>query len=108
MEAAEFRDEHDRIVQAHAAVLGISTDGSDALCAFGDRLGLPYNLASDRTGEVRRLYDVRRRFGLGTSRFTYVVDDAGVIRNVYHNEFVMKSHAQSALMTLETLLNGQA
>ena len=56
---------------------------------------------------MRRLYDVRRRFGLGTSRFTYVVDDAGVIRNVYHNEFVMKSHAQSALMTLETLLNGR-
>ena len=56
---------------------------------------------------MRRLYDVRRRFGLGTSRFTYVVDDAGVIRSVYHNEFVMKSHAQSALMTLETLRNGR-
>ena len=28
----------------------------------------------------RRLYDVRHRFGLGTSRFTYVVDDAGVIQ----------------------------
>ncbi len=57
---------------------------------------------------MRRLYDVRRRFGLGTSRFTYVVDDAGVIRSVYHNEFVMKSHARSALEALETLRNGQA
>ena len=57
---------------------------------------------------MRRLYDVRRRFGLGTSRFTYVVDDAGVIRSVYHNEFVMKSHAKSALEALETLRNSQA
>ena len=89
-------------------MLGISTDGSDALCAFGDRLVLPYNLASDRSGEVRRLYDVRRRFGLGTSRFTYVVDDGGVIRSAYHNEFVMKSHVQNALRTLEALHNGRA
>ena len=89
-------------------MLGISTDGSDALCAFSDSLGLPYKLASDRSGEVRRLYDVRRRFGLGTSRFTYVVDEAGVIRSVYHNEFVMRSHVRNALETLEALRNGQA
>ena len=89
-------------------MVGISTDGSDALCRFAENLGLPYNLASDRSGEVRRLYDVQRRFGLGTSRFTYVVDDAGVIRGVHHNEFVMKSHARSALETLEALRNDRA
>lgn len=89
-------------------MVGISTDGSDALAGFAQSLGLPYNLASDRSGEVRRLYDVRRRFGLGTSRFTYVVDDTGVIRSVYHNEFVMKSHARSALEALESLRSGPA
>lgn len=89
-------------------MVGISTDGSDALADFAQGLGLPYSLASDRSGEVRRLYDVRRRFGLGTSRFTYVVDAAGVIRRVYHNEFVMKSHARSALEALEALRNGRA
>ena len=89
-------------------MVGISTDGSDALSDFAQSLGLPYNLASDSSGEVRRLYDVRRRFGLGTSRFTYVVDDAGVIQGVHHNEFVMRSHARSALRTLEALRNGRA
>ena len=89
-------------------MVGISTDGSDALADFAQSLGLPYNLASDRSGEVRRLYDVRRRFGLGTSRFTYVLDTAGVIRRVYHNEFVMKSHARSATEALEALRNGRA
>ncbi len=95
------------MTEAQAVVLGISTDGSDALADFAQNLGLPYNLASDRSGEVRRLYDVERRFGLGTSRFTYVVDDAGVIRSVHHNEFLMKSHARSALEALEALRNGQ-
>lgn len=89
-------------------MVGISTDGSDALSDFAQSLGLPYNLASDRSGAVRRLYDVRRRFGLGTSRFTYVVDGAGVIRSVYHNELAMKSHARSALEALEELRNGLA
>ena len=89
-------------------MVGISTDGSDALCRFSDKLGLPYALASDSSGEVRRLYDVRRRFGLGTSRFTYVVDTAGVIRSVYHNEFEMESHARSALEALEALSSSHA
>lgn len=89
-------------------VVGISTDDSDVLDDFARSLGLPYNLASDPAGEVRRLYDVQRRFGLGTSRFTYIVDEAGVIRSAYHNEFVMTSHARNALRTLEALRNGQA
>ena len=89
-------------------MVGISTDGSNALTDFAQSLGLPYYLASDRSGEVRRLYDVRRRFGLGTSRYTDVVDAAGVIRSVYHNEFGMKSHARSALEALEALRDGQA
>ena len=88
-------------------MIGISTDGPDALMRFARSLGLPYSLASDPDGAVRRLYDVQRRFGLGTSRFTYVVDGAGVIRSVHHNEFAMGSHARSALRTLEALRNGR-
>ncbi len=57
---------------------------------------------------MRKLYDVQRRFGLGTSRFTYVVDRAGVIRSVYHNEFLVGNHVHSALKTLEELRNGSA
>ena len=89
-------------------MLGISADGSDALCEFGEELGLPYDLASDESGKVRKLYDVQRRFGLGTSRFTYVVDPAGFIRSVYHNELLVGSHVQNALRTLEGLRNGKA
>ena len=84
-------------------MLGISADGSDALCEFGEELGLPYGLASDESGQVRKLYDVQRRFGLGTSRFTYVVDSHGVIRSVYHNELLVGSHVQNALKTLEQI-----
>ena len=64
---------------------------------------IPFSLGSDSAGEVRRLYDVRRRFGLGTSRCTYVIDTQGIIRDVYHNEFSMPSHVRRALEVVETL-----
>ncbi|MYC07570.1 MAG: redoxin domain-containing protein [Chloroflexi bacterium] len=103
MEAAEFRDSHDNIAQSDAVVLGISTDTSAALDAFARELGLPYSLASDRTGEVRRLYDVQRRFGLGTSRVTYVIDSSGKIQSAHHNEFAIKSHAHHSIEILQAL-----
>ena len=52
---------------------------------------------------MTRLYDVRRRLNMGTSRITYVVDKAGVIRHVAHNEVSMGSHIHDALKTLEAL-----
>lgn len=65
--------------------------------------GIPFALGSDSAGKVQRLYDVRRRFGLGASRFTYVIDVQGIIRDVYHNELSMTSHARRALRVVEEL-----
>ena len=81
-------------------MVGISTDSLDRSARFCDSLGIPYELGSDARGEVRRLYDVQRRFGLGTSRVTYVIDAEGVIREAFHNEFLMTRHVQNALKTL--------
>ena len=65
-------------------------------------------MASDRSGKVRRLYEAQRRFGLGTSRITYVVDSAGVIRSAYHNEITAAGHVRNALQTLEAIRVEQA
>ena len=70
---------------------------------FGDHTGTPFELGSDVSGEIRRLYDVRRRFGLGTSRVTYVIDAEGIIRGAFHDEIRMRSHVQNALRTLESI-----
>jgi len=60
-------------------------------------------MGSDSKGLVTRLYDVRRRFGLGTSRVTYVIDAHGIIRDVFHNEISMSSHALRALQMVQSL-----
>ena len=100
IQARSFGETHDELTALNAVVVGISTDSVDRSERFGDSLGIPYELGSDATGEVRRLYDVRRRFGLGTSRVTYVIDARGIIRGAFHNEFRVTSHVQYALKTL--------
>ena len=103
VEVGGFRDHHDDLAIHNAVVIGISTDSVDRLKRFGDAVETPFGLGSDAAGDVRRLYDVQRRFGLGTSRVTYVIDGDGVIRDVFHNEIVMSSHVQHALRKLESL-----
>ena len=66
-------------------------------------LEVPYELGSDKTRELCRLYDVRRRFGLGVSRVTYVIDTNSTIRAVFHNEVSMSSHVRNALKALDEL-----
>jgi peroxiredoxin len=70
---------------------------------FGTSCNAPYGLGSDSTRAMRKLYDVERRFGLGTSRVTYVIDVHGIIRAVFHNEFSMSSHVRNALRALDKL-----
>lgn len=103
VEVEGFRDSYDELTARNAVVIGISPDGVDRVKRFGDAVCAPFGLGSDTGGEIRRLYDVQRRFGLGTSRVTYVIDGEGVIRGVFHNELRMSSHIRNALRTLESL-----
>ena len=102
-EVGGFCDSYEELVALNAVVLGISTDSVDRQRRFGDSLGTPFDLGSDKAGEIRRLYDVRRRFGLGTSRVTYVIDAEGIVRGAFHNEVLMGSHIENAMKTLQGL-----
>lgn len=82
-------------------MLGVSPDSVARLERFAAANGIAFPLGSDTSGQVRRLYDVQRRFRMGTSRITYVIDSRGIIRDVYHNEISMASHVRRALRALE-------
>ena len=103
MQVREFGNSQEDFEERNALVIGIGPDNIERLKRFAKANSLPIDLGSDSAGKVRRLYDVRRRFGLGTSRFTYVIDAQGIIRDVYHNEFSMASHATRALRVVEKL-----
>ena len=85
-------------------IVGISTDSVERLQRFGEAQDVTFPLVSDSTANVARLYDVRRRFGLGTSRATYIIDGEGPVRDVYHNELSTSGHARRALRRLKVVL----
>ena len=91
------------ITAADAIVVGVSTDNADTLRRFRDAFDLPFDLVTDASGKIRRLYDVRRRFGLGTSRVTYVIDRQGIIRGAFHHEVSMAGHIRDTLDTLTVI-----
>ena len=103
MQTREFGNSQADFEERNTLIVGISPDNVDRLRRFAAANDIPFALGSDAGGQVRRLYDVRRRLGLGTSRFTYVIDAQGIIRDVYHNELSLASHARRALRVVEEL-----
>ncbi len=87
----------------NTVIVGISTDSTERLQRFGESQDVSFPLVSDSEGRVERLYDLRRRLGLGASRATIVIDSEGVIRDVHHGELSMSRHAHRALRWVETL-----
>ena len=79
------------------SIVGISTDSVERLQSFGESHGVKFPLISDSGGDIVRLYGVRRWFGLGTSRVTYLINKDGYIRDVHHNEVFAAGHAHRAL-----------
>ena len=84
-------------------VLGVSPDSVETLRRFQEMNRLPFALGADTDRTVTKLYDVRRRLGMGTSRITYVIDKRGLVRHVGHNEVVMQAHIDSSLRVLDEL-----
>ena len=64
---------------------------------------MPFILVSDPRKEIMRLYDVRRRLGLGNSRITYLIDKGGIIRGVFHHELRIGRHLRDVLRGLDAL-----
>ena len=103
VQTRKFAEAYEEFREQDAIVVGVSTDGVDRLSRFGEACHAPFGLGSDESGQIRRLYDVQRHLGLGTSRVTYVISGDGVIRSVHHDEIVMASHVRKALDTLRSM-----
>jgi peroxiredoxin Q/BCP len=99
-EACTFRDEFAQFRGANAVILGISDDSTQSHAAFAAKYQLPFTLLSDRGGKVRKLYGVKKAFGVLPGRMTFVVDREGILRLAYSGLFESEKHVQEALSAL--------
>ncbi len=104
-EACSFRDNYEVFKEAGAEVVGISSDSAEAHSQFAQKHRLPFILASDKNGEVRKQYGVPATFGLLPGRVTYIIDQKGIVRHIFSSQFTPEKHIIEALNTLKTIAN---
>jgi len=102
-EACSFRDAYSDISGLNAEVIGISSDSAGSHQKFAEKHNLPFPLASDPDGTLRRAFAVPRTLGLFPGRTTYVIDKSGVVRLVFSAALSAEKHVAEAKRTLATL-----
>ena len=89
-------------------VLGISPDSPKSHRKFKEKMGFPFELLSDPDKKVCRLYDViqeKSMYGkkfMGIERSTFLIDDRGVLRNIWRKVKV-NGHAAAVLAAVKAL-----
>lgn len=103
IEACKFRDEFERFLAAGAEVIGISDDSTRSHGKFVSKYKLPFTLLSDKGGSVRKLYGVKKTFGVIPGRVTFVIDRAGVVSHTFSSQSQAARHVEEALKALALL-----
>ena len=102
-EACSFRDAYEDFVAAGAAVVGISASSAASHEQFAAKYRLPFLLATDADGSVRRAFGVSDTLGFIPKRVTFVIDRQGVIRHQFSALFAAEKHVQEALAAVRAL-----
>jgi peroxiredoxin Q/BCP len=107
VEACEFRDANDTIVERGADVWGISPQGATSKRSFREKFQLPFVLLADEKHEVADAYGAwveKQNYGKtywGTARTTFLVDPDGRIAHVWP-KVKAEGHAADVLAVLDS------
>jgi peroxiredoxin Q/BCP len=107
-EACGFRDALPNFKRAKAEVIGISRDSVKSHDNFKTKYKLPFRLASDEEGKVCNAYGTwieKSMYGrkyMGIERATFLIDEDGVVRNVWRKVKV-PGHVEEVLAAAKTL-----
>lgn len=96
-EACAFRDAYEDFTDAGAKVIGVSGDSLESHDAFAGKHSLPFLLASDPDGALRRAFGVKKTLGVLDGRVTYVIDPEGIIRKIFSSQLRSKAHIAESL-----------
>lgn len=99
-EAKAFREGYQTFYDTNTEVIGVSSDSVETHHRFSEHCGLPFNILSDSTKQVRELYGANSRFGVA-GRITFVIDAEGTIRFVFSSQLQPTRHVKEALEALK-------
>ena len=91
VEACEFRDSHQELLDAGLAVVGVSPDPPAKLAQFRDMENLPFPLLSDpdhKVADAFGAWGTKKLYGkeyVGVIRSTFVIGPGGQLEREYRN-----------------------
>ena len=97
-EACDFRDSLDALQALGAKVVGVSGDSVASHAKFTAKYGLTFPLVADTSRDMLRAYGVwqtKQQYGRsyeGIVRSTFLIDAAGVVRQVWDKVTVQKKN----------------
>lgn len=92
-QACMVRDAFEQLVERGVMVAGINAEPVDKHARFVEKHALPFMLLSDPGKSVIKAYDASVIFGLMTSRISYYIDAAGIVRDAVKADWSVKPHA---------------
>ena len=108
LESCNLRDHYTLLKKNGFDVLGISPDDEKAQKKFETKYKLPFPLIADNGNKITALYgvhDMKKLFGreyMGILRTTFVIDEKGTIRKIFHKP-KNKAHAQEIMNAWDEL-----
>jgi peroxiredoxin Q/BCP len=107
-EANDFTENARRFSALGVAIIGVSKDSVQSHKKFRDKYGLKIKLASDpekKTAEAYGVWIQKKLYGrsyMGMDRATFLVDDKGIIRQIWRGVKV-PGHAEAVLAAAKSL-----
>jgi thioredoxin-dependent peroxiredoxin len=103
MEACAFRDRYTIFQDMGAEVIGISGDSVSSHQQFAIAHNLPFKLVSDKGDKVRSAFGVPSTLWVLPGRVTYILDQQGIIRQMFDSQLNFDGHIEEALKALRML-----
>ena len=104
-EACDFRDNIKIFEKKNTVVIGVSKDSTESHLKFKSKYSLPFILLSDETLDMLNKYGVwkeKSMYGrkyMGIERTTYIIDEKGVIKEIF-NKVKVNGHIKELLIKL--------
>jgi peroxiredoxin Q/BCP len=108
LESCNLRDNYPLLKKNGFEVLGISPDDEKTQKKFEIKYKLPFPLIADTENKITAAYgvhDMKKLFGreyMGILRTTFLIDEKGVIRKIFHKP-KNKAHAEEILAAWKEL-----
>jgi thioredoxin-dependent peroxiredoxin len=103
MEACAFRDRYSIFQDMGAEVIGISGDSVSSHQQFAIAHNLPFKLVSDEGDKVRNAFGVPSTLWVLPGRVTYILDQQGIICQIFDSQLNFDGHIEEALKALRIL-----